>query len=280
MRRVMEGTGVAPRLALVAVCLAAVGCGADGTPGSGVTDWREAAESVQGSVHSVWASVPALGGSVRAFAPVGTAFAVVPEGVLLTSAHVVSDSAGASHPRLSVLVQTDSGATLHEARVLARDTAKDLALVEIADTMLVPVRWRGSRAPMGTPLATIGYGLPEGGIVDTAAAQVKTRYTVVRRFTAGYSSGYRTLVAGDPSTNILEVDLFLFPGVSGGPTFGLDGGVIGVNMGRRAYAEGASSYGHVIPRLVVGRFLEDAGSPLGLDTVRIFHAGGADRPER
>jgi serine protease Do len=274
----MGGTRAGLAVVLVAAWLGMGGCEAGERPAAAVVDWREGAEAVQGSVHSLWGSVPALGGALRAFAPVGTGFAVVREGVLLTSAHVVTDSTGAVLPRLSVLVQTDSGSILHEARVLARDTARDLALVEIADTALVPVRWAESRAPMGTPLATIGYGLPEGGIVDTAAAQVKTRYTVVRRFTAGYSSGYRTLVPGDPSTNILEVDLFLFPGVSGGPTFGLDGGVIGVNMGRREFSSGASSYGHVVPRLVVGQFISSAGGALGLDTTRVFHPSMVGMP--
>jgi S1-C subfamily serine protease len=256
--------------ALAVALLLTAAC--DGDPGQapGVTDWSAAAEAVRGSVHSLWASVPALGGSVRAFAPVGTAFVVARDGVLLTNAHVLGDTAG-DYPRLSVLVQTDTGSTLHEAHVLARDTVRDLGLIEIDDTTLTPVRWADQRAPMGTPVATLGFGLPEGGIVDTAQARVKTRYTVFRRFTAGYSSGYRTLVAGDPATNILEVDLFLFPGVSGGPTFGLDGRVIGVNMGRREYAAGATSYGHVIPRLVVAQFLQIAGAPLGIDSTRVFH---------
>jgi S1-C subfamily serine protease len=112
---------------------------------------------------------------------------------------------------------------------------------------------------MGTPVATIGYGLPEGGIVDTTGAQVKTRFTVRRRFTAGYASTYQTLVAGDPSTNVLEVDLFLFPGVSGGPTFDREGRVLGVNRGGWELRAETTSYGHVIPRFVVGQFLEAAG---------------------
>ncbi|MFW6330854.1 MAG: S1 family peptidase [Gemmatimonadota bacterium] len=243
--------------------------------GAGVSDWSAAAAAIRPSVHSVWGSRPVLGGTRTAFVPVGTAFALTRGGVLMTNAHVVARGDGRPLPRLHVLVQTDAGPVLHESVIVALDQDRDLALLQVGDTALTPVRWARERALMGAPLATLGYGLPEGGIVDTTGAAVTSRYTVFRRFTAGYSSGYRTLEAGDPSTNVLEVDLFLFPGVSGGPAFGPDGAVIGVNRGHREFRQGASSYGHVIPRLVVAQFLTGAGAAAGIDTVRVF--GWSDR---
>lgn len=264
---------------LAALCVALMGCEAGDAPSaSAVADWSVAAERVKPSIHSVWGSQRALDGTVRAFSPVGTAFAVSREGLVLTNAHVVTDVEDVPHPRLSVLVQTDTGNVLYGAALLAIDDARDLALLGIVDTTLVPVRWAVSPAPVGTPLATFGYGLPEGGIVDTVQSQVKTRFTVFRRFTAGYSSGYRTLVPGDPSTNVLEVDLFLFPGVSGGPTFDLEGRVVGVNRGHRQLGAETTSYGHVIPRLVVGQFLEAAGSGVGADSATVFGVGRPRQP--
>lgn len=269
----------APSRVLAVVCLAAVvslfGCGS-GADDPGPSDWTGAAERVRPSVHSVWGSKPALGGELTAFGPVGTAFAVSSRGLLLTGAHVIARTDGVLVPRLHVLVQTDTGAVLHPATVVSRDMARDLALLEVADTTLVPVRWGVGTTPMGAAVATIGYGLPEGGVVDTAQSEVLSRYTVFRRFTAGYSSGYRTLEAGDPSTNILEVDMFLFPGVSGGPMFDRDGNVLGVNQGQHRYRDGGpTSYGRVIPRLVVGQFLELHGTQAGLDSAGVF--GRADR---
>jgi len=233
---------------------------ARGVPGAteagAAEDWTTAAERVRPSVHSVWGSKPALGAGLTAFAPLGTAFANERDR-LLTNAHVVMRSDSTPVPRLHVLVQTDSGSTLWPARVLAVDGARDLALLAIADTTLRPVRWGEDRAPMGMPLATIGYGLPEGGVVDTAGSAVKTEYTVFRRFSAGHSSGYRTLVPNDPSTNVLELDLFIFPGVSGAPTFDLDGRVIGVARGYRQFDEDTpSSYGRAVPLLVIRQFLD------------------------
>lgn len=267
------------RCGLVALCLALVGCeGGEAPVHSAVADWSAAAERVRPSIHSIWGSQPALDGTVRAFSPVGTAFAVSREGLVLTNAHVVTDADDAPYPRLSVLVQTDTGNVLYGAALLAIDHARDLALLGIGDTTLAPVRWAESLAPVGTPLATLGYGLPEGGIVDTVQARVKTQFTVFRRFTAGYSSGYRTMVPGDPSTNVLEVDLFLFPGVSGGPTFDLEGRVVGVNRGHRQLGAEATSYGHVIPRLVVGQFLEAVGSGVGADSATVFGAGRPRQP--
>lgn len=223
--------------------------------------WVAGAAAVQPSVHSVWASRPVLDG-MTGFAPVGTGFTVAADSggaAILTNAHVVADVEGRPWRRLSVLVSADTGSVLYGAVLVALDTARDLALLRIPDTAAVPVKWEMERVAMGTPVATIGYGLPEGGIVDTTGSRVKTRFTAPHRFSAGYSSGYRTLEAGDPSTNVLEVDLFLFPGMSGGPTFGRNGRVIGVNQGVWELGVGTTSYGHVIPVLVVRQFLAAAG---------------------
>jgi S1-C subfamily serine protease len=224
-------------------------------------DWVAGAAGVRPAVHSVWGSRPVLDG-LTAFTPVGTAFTVAVDSggaLLLSNAHVAADVDGLPWRRLSVLVSTDTTQVLYVASLVAVDTARDLALLRIPDTAAVAVEWAAERVAMGTPVATIGYGLPEGGIVDTTGSQVKTRFTAPRRFSAGYSSSYRTLEAGDPSTNILEVDLFLYPGMSGGPTFGRDGRVIGVNQGVRELGAGTTSYAHVIPVLVVRQFLATAG---------------------
>lgn len=248
-------------IVLLSIVSIGAACGPVEEPASEPDDWVAAAAAVRGSVHSVWASRPALEG-LTAFAPVGTGFVVAVDSVgasVLTNAHVVSETDGTPFRRLSVLVQADTGSVLYDARVMALDWERDLALLAIPDTTLVAVRWVAARVPMGTPLATVGYGLPEGGIVDTTGAQVTTRFTVSQRFTAGHSSAYRTLTPGDPSTNILELDLFLFPGVSGAPTFTRAGEVVGVNRGGRTLGNGATSYGQAIPVLVVRQFLEAAG---------------------
>lgn len=237
------------------------GCGEPESEPPPPDGWVVGAAAVRPSVHSVWASRPALAGKT-AYGPVGTAFTVGTDSagaLLLTNAHVVGDTAGTVLRRLSVLVEADTGSVLFDAEALAVDGKRDLALLRIPDTTLVPVAWRAERVAMGTPVATIGYGLPEGGIIDTTGNRVTTRFTVSRRFTAGYASSYRTLEAGDAATNVLELDLFLFPGVSGGPTFARSGRVIGVNRGGWELRAETTSYGHVIPILVVRQFLEAAG---------------------
>ena len=237
------------------------GCAPEPEPEPTPDGWVEAAAAVRPAVHSIWATRPALE-RMAAFGPVGTGFTVAADSagaLLLTNAHVVADTAGEPLPRLSVLVQADTGSVLFAAHPLAIDRTRDLALLRIADSTLTPVVWESERVAMGTPVATIGYGLPEGGIVDTTGDRVTTRYTVTRRFTAGYASSYRTLEAGDPATNVLELDLFLFPGVSGGPTFTRAARVLGVNRGGWELRAETTSYGHAIPVLVVRQFLAAAG---------------------
>ena len=246
---------------LVAALAGAWGCASEPEPEPAPGDWVSGAAAVRPSVQSIWATRPALE-RMAAFGPVGTGFTVATDSagaLILTNAHVVADTAGEPLPRLSVLVQSDTGSVLFVARPLAIDGKRDLALLRIADTTLTPVVWARERVVMGTAVATIGYGLPEGGIVDTTGDRVTTRYTVARRFTAGYASSYRTLVAGDPATNVLELDLFLFPGVSGGPTFIRSGRVLGVNRGGWELRAETTSYGHAIPVLVVRQFLAAAG---------------------
>lgn len=249
------------RLELLPVVVLSLAGGACAPEPEAGNDWVAGAAAVRPAVHSVWASRPILEG-MTAFTPVGTAFTIVADSsgvTLLTNAHVAADVDGRPWRRLSVLVSADTASVLYAATLMAVDTARDLALIRIPDTVAAAVEWATERVAMGTPVATIGYGLPEGGIVDTTGSRVKTRFTAPRRFTAGYSSSYRTLEAGDPSTNILEVDLFLFPGMSGGPTFGRDGRVIGVNRGVRELGAETTSYAHVIPALVVRQFLAAAG---------------------
>lgn len=251
----------AVRVGLTVLAMAALfgsACAPDASPPPG--DWMAGAAAVRPSVHSIWASRRLEG--LTAFTPVGTAFTVATDSTgayLLTNAHAVADTSGTPFRRLSVLVQADTGSALYASEVRALDRKRDLALLWIADTARVPVQWRTERVAMGEPVATVGYGLPEGGIVDTAGARVTTRFTVSPRFTAGYASVYRTLGQGDPATNVLEVDLFLFPGVSGGPTFTRAAQVIGVNRGGWELRAETTSYGHVIPVLVVRQFLEGAG---------------------
>ncbi|MFO7893057.1 MAG: serine protease [Longimicrobiales bacterium] len=256
------GRRVLPALTVPLVAAALFGgCAEPESEPSAPDGWVAGAAAVRPSVHSVWASRPALEG-MTAYGPVGTAFTVAADsagGLLLTNAHVVADTAGTVLRRLSVLVQADTGSVLFDAEALAVDGKRDLALLRIPDTTLAPVEWRAERVAMGTPVATIGYGLPEGGIIDTTGNRVTTRFTVSRRFTAGYASSYHTLEAGDPATNVLELDLFLFPGVSGGPTFARSGRVIGVNRGGWELRAETTSYGHVIPVFVVRQFLEAAG---------------------
>ncbi len=260
-------------IVVVGVMLLVSGCGPEGGARE-PEEWVGAASAVRPTVQSVWGSrvVSALGRT--AFAPVGSAFGITTDGLLLTNAHVVAPE-GEVVPNLQVLVQRDTSAVFYDAVVVGLDAGKDLAVLRIGADSLPIVRWTDEEASMGTPLATIGYGLPEGGVVEASDTDVVSQFTVFRRFTAGYSSGYRTRVPGDPGTNALEADLFLFPGVSGGPAFRRDGRVVGVDRGHREYRDAASSYGVIIPLNVVRLFLAAVRAETGIDPDSVLGRRGA-----
>lgn len=241
-----------------------VGC-AQEAGSSGDSGWVSAAEAVRPAVQSVWGRRQIPGTDRTVIAPLGSAVVLTADGALLTNAHVVVGPGPELRQNLRVLVQGDSGVAFHDAVVAGVDQDMDLAVVRIAARGLPTVRWTLEGAPMGTPLATIGYGLPEGGVIETSDSAVVSRFTLFRRFTAGYSSGYRMRVPGDVSSNLLEADLFLFPGVSGGPAFRLDGRVVGIDRGYREYRETASSYGMIIPANVVLLFLREVAGDAGLE---------------
>ena len=131
-------------------------------------------------------------------------------GWIVTNAHV------AQGPR--ALVDTSDGRTL-EAAVVARDTENDLALIHVAarDLVAAPI---GNSQTLRVGEIVVALGHPHGQAYSASFGIVSgTGPTWMDGITRGF---------GSPRP-LLQADLALAPGNSGGPLVNARGEVVGVN---------------------------------------------------
>ena len=151
--------------------------------------------------------LPALGHPKAAKAPslsTGTAFFVGWEGYLLTNHHVVGDDR-------RVHVKLDDGDSI-DARVVARDAANDLALLQV-DAIRQPLPLRAAHGlARGEQVLTLGYPL--------VALQGQEQKATFGRVNA--LSGFQD------DERYCQVDVPIQPGNSGGPLLNTRGEVVGV----------------------------------------------------
>jgi S1-C subfamily serine protease len=158
----------------------------------------------------------------------GTAFFVSEDGMLLTNAHVVSDK------EAEYTVLTNDGKK-YPAKVLARDTVRDLAILKVEGGPFPTLKLGDSdKLQIGQTVIAIGNALGE------------FRNTV----SVGVISGLgRTITASgggmiETMEDVIQTDAAINRGNSGGPLLNLKGEVIGVNF---AMASGAENIGFAIP---------------------------------
>ncbi len=160
----------------------------------------------------------------------GSGFIISSDGLILTNKHVVSDVTA----QYSVL--TNDGNT-YTAKVLARDSNQDLAVLKINATNLPTVTLGNSDSlQLGQTAIAIGNAL--GQFSNTVSV--------------GVVSGLgRTVTASAPGTaaqetisGVIQTDAAINPGNSGGPLLDLRGEVIGIDT---AVASNAQSIGFAIP---------------------------------
>lgn len=136
----------------------------------------------------------------------GSGFIIDPEGLVVTNAHVVSGA-----ETITVVMQDESE---HEAELIGVDEKTDLALVRITTDEPLPfVEWGDSDAiRVGEKVLAVGNPFGLGGTV-----------------TAGIVSARGREIGAGPYDDFLQIDASINRGNSGGPTFDLDGNVVGVN---------------------------------------------------
>jgi serine protease Do len=154
----------------------------------------------------------------------GSGFIIDPAGYVVTNNHVIANA-----DKMSVVFQDGSK---HPAKLIGRDAKTDLALLKIdAKEPLPYVAWGDSNAlQVGDWVLAVGNPFGLGGTVSSGIISARGRD-----------------IHSGPYDDYLQLDAAINRGNSGGPTFNLDGQVIGINTAIYSPNGGSVGIGFAIP---------------------------------
>lgn len=154
---------------------------------------------------------------------VGSGFIISADGYVVTNNHVVD------HAK-TVQVTLDDGRTL-DAKVIGKDAKTDVALLKITEGGNFPYVQFGKAAPqVGDWVVAIGNPFGLGGTV-----------------TAGIVSARGRDIGAGPYDDFLQIDAPINKGNSGGPTFNVNGEVVGMNTAIASPSGGSVGLAFAIP---------------------------------
>ncbi len=159
----------------------------------------------------------------------GTGFIVSEEGMILTNRHVVLEE------EADYAVFTNDGKE-YSAKVLARDSFRDLAILKIEGQESFPTAKLGDSDSLQIGQTVIAIGNALGEFRNTVSVGVISG--LGRQVTASGGGIIETL------EDIIQTDAAINRGNSGGPLLNLRGEVIGVNF---AMAQAAENIGFAVP---------------------------------
>ena len=136
----------------------------------------------------------------------GSGFVIDPAGYIVTNNHVIDDA-----DEITVILHDDTNL---KAEVVGRDAKTDVAVLKVkSDKPLVAASWGDSdKARVGDWVLAIGNPFGLGGTV-----------------TAGILSAQHRDINSGSYDDFLQTDAAINRGNSGGPMFGMDGRIIGIN---------------------------------------------------
>jgi S1-C subfamily serine protease len=160
----------------------------------------------------------------------GSGFIVHPDGLILTNKHVVFD------PEAEYTVIT-SDEKEYPGKVISRDPINDVAVLKINARGLPAVRLGNSnKIELGQTVIAIGNAL--GLFTNTVSKGIISG--LGRRISASMGQGGQI----ENLRNVIQTDVAINQGNSGGPLINLDGEVIGINT---AIIFGAQNIGFALP---------------------------------
>jgi serine protease Do len=153
----------------------------------------------------------------------GSGFFISADGYAVTNNHVVDKAT-------TVEITTDEGKT-YTAKVIGTDPRTDLALIKVDGRSDFPYVNLADRAPrIGDWVLAVGNPFGLGGTV-----------------TAGIVSARGRDIGAGPYDDFIQIDAPVNKGNSGGPTFDVDGNVIGVNTAIFSPSGGSVGIAFAIP---------------------------------
>jgi serine protease Do len=154
----------------------------------------------------------------------GSGFIIDPAGYVVTNNHVVANA-----DKVTVIFQDNSR---HPAKVVGRDSKTDLALLKVEAKEPLPyVAWGDSNAAqVGDWVLAVGNPFGLGGTVSSGIISARGRD-----------------IHSGPYDDFLQIDASINRGNSGGPTFNLQGQVIGINTAIYSPNGGSVGIGFAIP---------------------------------
>jgi serine protease Do len=164
----------------------------------------------------------------------GSGFIISPDGLIVTNNHVIAEAG-----EVKVTLSDDREFT---AEIVGADPDTDLALLKIETDQPLPViTWANSdQLRVGDPVVAIGNPFGLGGTVTAGIVSAKAREIGAGRY-----------------DDFLQIDAPINHGNSGGPTFNLDGQVVGVNTAIQSPTGGNVGIGFAIPANLAKRVIAD-----------------------
>jgi serine protease Do len=196
----------------------------------------------------------------------GSGFVISADGYVVTNNHVVKN---ATEVKLRF-----QNAEEYDAKVIGTDAKTDLALLKITSDKAFPfVNLTHDEAKVGDWVMAVGNPFGLGGTV-----------------TAGIVSARGRDIGNGPYDDFLQIDASINKGNSGGPTFNLNGEVVGVNTAIFSPSGGSVGIGFAIPASIVGDVVDSLKSNgsvtrgwLGVQiqpvTADLAEGLGLDKPE-
>jgi serine protease Do len=152
----------------------------------------------------------------------GSGFFISADGYAVTNNHVVQNAQ-------NVTVTTDDGRTF-DAKVIGTDPRTDLALIKVEGNDFPFVKLADGSPRIGDWVLAVGNPFGLGGTV-----------------TAGIVSARGRDIGAGPYDDFIQIDAPVNKGNSGGPTFDVDGNVIGVNTAIFSPSGGSVGIAFAIP---------------------------------
>ena len=154
----------------------------------------------------------------------GSGFIIDPSGLIVTNNHVVGEAA-----KVQVILQDN---TKYPAQIIGRDPRTDIAVLKIkADEPLPYVQFGDSgAAQVGDWVVAVGNPFGLGGSVTTGIISARGRDIHSGQF-----------------DDFLQIDAPINRGNSGGPTFNMEGQVIGINTAIYSPNGGSVGIGFAVP---------------------------------